>query len=406
VSSTESSKKESGLALDGVLQTVSGVPGREDAQDAPAADESDLEATGNNEDTAFKRIDEGPVCLGITTHPDYYPPPAHFRSELRRAPSIYQGLSEATRQLIASARLGQALDPAPLAKPLKKMLSSIGRHPDALLWMVKLHGTGDYTVDHAVRSAVLSAALVRHVGLAEEPMRRIALGALLCQIGKAKLPRKLLEKRDPLDERELERIRDHVALGVDLLKRCRTIEDEVIQVVANHQERFDGSGYPAGKRGDEIPLPARIAGLVHCYDAMTSVRPHTDGILTNAENLEFLYDQRDRLFQGQLVEELIQMLGIYPTGTLVELSTGAIAVVAAQNREHRTQPQVLLVLDPNREPYATYEKVDINGYNASHPDTTVTVRRGVPVGEFDINPLEVMEKHASVKRFGLGWLKR
>jgi HD-GYP domain-containing protein (c-di-GMP phosphodiesterase class II) len=309
-------------------------------------------------------------------------------------------------QMVADIRVGRGLTVAPIRRPLKNMVASTIRHPDALLWMTKLSSTENYLIGHSVRCSVLAAVFCRHLGIAQDKLERLAFASLLCQIGKSQLPKTLLEKRDALDEEEVQRLRGYVGLSVELLRRCNGVFEDVIEIVENHQERFDGSGYPDGKWGDEIPIPSRIAALVHCYDAMISVRPHTDRVLSNAENLDFLYHQRDRLFQGQLVEEFIQMLGIYPTGTLVELNTGAVALVVAQNTEQRTQPQVLLILDGAKKPFKNIQKVDIRHYNQSHPDRSLTVRRAVNAAEFQIDSMHVMERHSDVG-FGLGkWFKR
>ena len=338
----------------------------------------------------------------LCTDPNYYDDPKGFRQELKRAQTVWLDLSNAAQDLIGDVRVGRSPSLAVVQAPLLKMVESVLRHPDALVWVARLHSGEPYSFSHAVRCAIFAVVFGRRLGLKQPRLETLAEGALLCQIGKTKLPKQLLEKRDPLASIELTRIRGHVELGVDLLRQCGDISEEVTGIVENHCERFDGSGYPHGKMGDEIPLLARVAGLVDCYDAMTSVRPHTDDILSTCDDIEFLYEQRDILFQGQLVEEFIQAFGIYPTGTLVQLNSGDVALIKSQNESNRLQPEILLVLDENKDPLEKFSQIDLRQFNETNADRPLSIKRALSVGEYGLDPNELMRQHAGQKR---SWAK-
>ncbi len=337
------------------------------------------------------------TSVPIKVRADYYDDPKQFRRELKRAGQLHHDLTQEVTRVIDDIRVGRGLEVGGVQRTARHMVSSIVRHPDAFIWIIRLREKDAYGYSHSVRSAVFAAVLGRHLGLSERQLDRLAMGSLLCEIGKAKLPRKLLEKKGPLDEQELERVRGHVRAGVEILDRCLGIGDDVIEVVQNHHERFDGTGYPYGKAGDQIPLLARIAGLVDTYDAMTSLKPYTDTVFSAPEATDFLYDQRDVLFQAQLVEEFIQALGIYPTGTLVELNNGEVALITEQNPRKRIQPVVLPVLNGDKEPYPKYRKVDLRRYNRSHEDEPLSIKRALVAGEYGLDPNAIMEKHAAQK---------
>ena len=113
-------------------------------------------------------------------------------------------------------------------------------------------------------------------------------------------------------------------------------------MVASHHERFDGSGYPKGLKGGEIPLLGRIAAIIDFYDAVTSDRPFAEAMSPHAA-IKYLYTFRNTHYQDELIEQFIQTIGTYPVGTLVELNTGEVAIVIEQNQVRRLLPKVVVV---------------------------------------------------------------
>jgi HD-GYP domain-containing protein (c-di-GMP phosphodiesterase class II) len=339
----------------------------------------------------------------IPTSPDYYPAPSKFSRELKRGREVYQRYLAEAGNMIDTVRLGRPLDIRPILKPLRDMIASVIRHPDAMVWLRKLYKHDSYLIGHSVRSSVLGAVLARDMGLAEQQLERVALGALLAQIGKSKLPRNLLEKPERLSVEELKRVHGFVESGVELLKTCPEVEVDVVDIVANHHERFDGSGYPNGKTGDQIPVLARLVGLVDWYDAMTSRKPYTDKVISSADAMDHLYKQRDVLFQAQVIEEFIQAIGIYPNGNLVELNTGEVALIQSQDIKNRTQPRIILVLDPDKQHYPSYDSVNLSEYNRENPDFVRIIKTALGVGAFDIDPNAIIEASGVSKP--KGWRK-
>lgn len=337
------------------------------------------------------------TALPIQTNPGYYQDPKNFRRELKRAQQIHSDLTRATGQIVDDISVGRGLDLTAVRSSVNTMIGSVIRHPDAFVWMTKLRNKDAYSYSHSVRCSVFSIVMARHMGLSESQLEMLAMGSLLCNVGKAKLPRRLLNQRDPLSDEDINLLHSQVDLGVEILDRCVGINDDVIEVVANHHERFDGSGYPTGKIGDQIPLLARFAGLVDCYDAMVSIKPYTSDVMSTSEAMDFLYDQRNVLFQGQLIEEFIQAMGIYPTGTLVELNTGEVALIQAQNVRNRIQPEILMVLDARKNMVDKFSLVDMRKHNTRTDNRPLSIKRALTAGEFGLDPNKIMETHASQK---------
>jgi HD-GYP domain-containing protein (c-di-GMP phosphodiesterase class II) len=172
---------------------------------------------------------------------------------------------------------------------------------------------------------------------------------LLQDVGKVKLPARLLDKEGSLTAEEMETCKGHVAHSVAILKNTTGIPTELPGLASLHHERYDGSGYPHGLKANQIGLFGGIAALIDCFDAITQQRPYGEAVApSNA--LDMLYKSRDVHFDGGLVEQFIQCIGIYPVGALVELYTGEIGIVIAQNPTMRLMPRVLAALDSAKRP--------------------------------------------------------
>lgn len=338
----------------------------------------------------------------IKVDSNYYPEPKRFNKEMKVAEKYHELLSRDVSQIFDDIRVGRGLELKSVRESTKHMVESVIRHPDAFVWMAKLHQHHKYSYGHSIRSSILSCVLGRHLGFNEHKLDVLTLGALLSEIGKAKLPRSLLEKRTALDEEEVEKLREHVTMGVEILDRCPGISSEVIEIVQNHHERYNGSGYPNRLSGDEIPITASIAGLADCYDAMTSIKPYTDSVMTTSEATDYLYTQRDNLFQGQLIEEFIQALGIYPTGTLVELSTGEVGLIISQNVKQRIQPEILVVLNEQKTVHAKPVVLNLRKYNFKNEDLPISIVKALPSGEFGLDAGQLMETYRKDK---MNWRK-
>ena len=158
-------------------------------------------------------------------------------------------------------------------------------------------------------------------------------------------------RRGSLTPEERRKIQAHVVHTTEFLSVLPWPPElaDVPEIAGAHHERIDGSGYPMGLAGDKIPVFARMAGIIDSYDAMTSHRPHAQA-MSSAEAIRELYDNKDVKYQAELVEEFIQAIGLYPAGTLVELSTGEVAIVTAESQTRRLRPQVMVVLDSAKQP--------------------------------------------------------
>ena len=328
--------------------------GTEGVRPAPVA------ARKNADKPAEKARPAGPVRGNIGKfEPIRYKARQSLKKEVTVAAPLHRDLTRAVIHIMNQIREGKGINLKLARKAGHVVVSSVLRNADAMIWLSRLKEKDSYSYNHSVRCSILAAVFGRHLGLPEDVLENLATGALLMDIGNVKLPRELLSRSSSeLSASDRALLRSHVEEGVQLLERSEAYDDQTIGVVHHHHERNDGSGYPYGLVGNQIPLLARIAGMVDTYDAITSPRPWADAI-TPTEAVSLLYEQRDKKFQGKLVEQFIQAIGVYPTGTLVELSNGEVGAVIAQNTTRRLRPQVMVVADAGKQPLPRPKVVDL-----------------------------------------------
>lgn len=315
-----------------------------------------------------------------------------FRTEIETATKTSESLTHEYRQLLVDLEKGRDIDLSVVKAGVSDMVESVNRNPAAMMWIVQLKKLDEYTYSRALGTSVWCATFGRHLGLEISGINKLALGGLLLDLGKSRIPPDILNKKGELTDAELEIIRQHVDQSVRVLiseERKKggknSLDYDVLQMVATHHERYDGSGYPQGLANNDIPMYGRIAGIVDSYDAMTSERPYRESRpLSPHEAITELYSLRDDKFQGELVEQFIQTVGLYPTGSLVELNTGQVGAVIETNGLRRLQPTVMLLLDENKEPYSQFKRIDLTTTGEAF-----RVERGLEPGAYGINMQEL-----------------
>lgn len=269
------------------------------------------------------------------------------------------------------------------------MVDSIERNPDAYLWLTRLKKFDSYMYRDAVNSAVLAAAVGREMGLDRDKLNALATGAMFMDIGKTALPAELLNKPERLTDDEWTVMKSHVEHGLRILDETPNVPTDVLDIVRTHHERLDGSGYPSVLKGKSIPLLGQIAGIVDFYVSITTPRPYVQQPVSPSNAVYMLYRQQGRHFSEELVRTFIQTLGTYPTGSLVELSSGETALVVSQNPGLRLKPNVVLLLDPDKHPYDSYPVVSLVNYSYQNSGASVTIRKTLADGQYGIKVEEL-----------------
>jgi HD-GYP domain-containing protein (c-di-GMP phosphodiesterase class II) len=301
-----------------------------------------------------------PLALVLATAPTAPNPKDRLElsEEFQRTRVSFETAADTLDRVFDSLRNGLQGDISAVQEAVNPLIEGVFRNQEAVAALLRLKESGDYRYHHGISMAVWAAIIGRHLGLHRDELEKLAVGCAMCDVGMTQLPPELLGQAENLTEQQLRIVRAHPIMGAEMVAKSKDVDFEILAIIENHHERADGSGYARGIEGAAIPLLARIAGLVDTYDAMITARPYASA-RTSHEATQELLDCKGSLFQEALVEQFVQAIGLFPTGTMVELNTGEIAIVVTQNDTRRLKPEVVIVLDAEKEHMTSLRVVDL-----------------------------------------------
>lgn len=265
--------------------------------------------------------------------------PVSVAKERARATKIVRQSKQAVMSMFEEARMGNAVDVGGAKQLVEEISDSITRNPTALISLVRLKTMHNYTYMHSVAVCAMMVSLAKQLGLEEAQVRSAGLAGLLHDLGKAVMPLEVLNKPGKLTAEEFAVIKSHPVEGHKLLLDGVDVDPIVKDVCLHHHEKIDGSGYPDGLTGDGISLFAKMGAVCDVYDAITSNRPYKQG-WDPAESLRKMAQWASGHFDPLVFQAFVKCMGIYPVGSLVQLTSGRIGVVVEQTSKSLTTPSV------------------------------------------------------------------
>ena len=225
-----------------------------------------------------------------------------------------------------------------------KIVNNILDCEEHLLDMMEIKSYDNYTYSHSLNVGILTALLASEIGITRSRLEDVTLCALMHDIGKLDVPIEIINKNGAVTSDEFEVIKTHPTKGVNRMRKCYGLSSEVLPGILSHHEKCDGSGYPSGYSGTQIPLFGRILAVADVYDALTSKRSYRKAWHPK-EALEYILKGSGSQFDASLVQIFSHLISVYPTGTLVKLSDDSIAVVVKNYAEDLSRPRVRLLED-------------------------------------------------------------
>jgi putative nucleotidyltransferase with HDIG domain len=224
---------------------------------------------------------------------------------------------------------------------VEEVVTTLRGNTESMIHLLNVKEMDKVAYFHALNVCILSLILGRDLGLAEEDLARIGLGALFHDVGKIKIPKKVLLKKPPLSRSEWRYIRLHPAYGYQMLEKIANFPQSALDIIIQHHERITGKGYPQGLSGSEIHIFAHITALADLYDNLCNPL-QDDQMLTPHEAVSALYTRYREQLPPDILEAFIRAVGVYPPGTLIGLSDGSIGMVIGVDKLKPLKPTVLL----------------------------------------------------------------
>ena len=280
------------------------------------------------------------------------PPPQEHHPTARelRLQALHLAIHECERKFIESTREAKRIERDLRVNPKRSahdaqqlidgMLDSLLTESEIVLHaMQPKPGTPDSYV-HSLNVTVLALILAKALDILADDARHLGLGALFHDSGKAEIPDRVIRKTDPLTSSEVALVRQHVEFGARIASDAG-LPEAVGRIILQHHELCDGSGYPAHLKDGQIDRLARIVSVVNAYENLCNP-PNTMDAMTPYEALAHMFARQRKKYDSEILMLFIKTLGIYPPGSLVELSDGGFGTVISVNPSKPLRPYVLM----------------------------------------------------------------
>ncbi|SFB82172.1 HD-GYP domain-containing protein [Pseudoalteromonas denitrificans] len=301
-----------------------------------------------------------------------------LEQEFSKACITYDQSLNKVRTVHQDIASGMKVDIKILQKVATEIIDSVFRNEDAMAVLTRLRDKNAYAWRHTINSAILISVFARYLNYSKKSAHELTLGALLHDLGQARVPLGIINKLSSLSELENKAMQKHVAHGFNLSKTQKGVTPVMLDMIVNHHERLDGSGYPRGITGEKLSKAARMMAIVDAYDAMTADRVFKQG-LEPISVLRHLLGQKEK-YDSVLVQKFIKCMGVHPVGSIVKLTTDRLAIVLAGNRHDPIRPKVKVFYNAKHKHYITSKDIHL-----SEQDSTLKIISGVRPQDHQIN---------------------
>ncbi|WP_286937045.1 MULTISPECIES: HD domain-containing phosphohydrolase [unclassified Pseudoalteromonas] len=320
------------------------------------------------------------------TKPPVVKPAITLEQEFAKASINFEQHNRKLQALYGDVTTGLSVNLKVIDEMANDIVSSVFRNTSAMTILTRIKDKHSYNWRHMINCAIFTAVFAKYLGYKEEAVQQLAMGALLHDLGQAKLPQGIISRPSKLTSSEMDIIKRHVAQGLGLVKGEKGITPLILDMIVNHHERLDGSGYPRGITAEKLSRPARIMAIVDVYDALTADRPHQEGD-EPINALRYLLANKE-LFDAELVQHFIKCLGVHPVGTIVKLTNERLALVLEGNKSNPIKPKVKLFYNAKHGHHVTPKDLDLN-----EPDQSIKIVSSIKPLDYQINLARLLKEH-------------
>ncbi len=256
--------------------------------------------------------------------------PTSFQDEIGQASQLYNQAKKLQRQALSNMQLGRPIDTEAMKELADGFMDSVFRNQDALACMTRMRQKDDYLMEHSINVSIIMTIFAKHLKIEQSIIHELATGALLHDLGKINVPDEVLHKPGRLSDTEMQIMRSHVMLGYNILQQSKGLSSIALEVVLDHHERIDGTGYPNKKNSTSLSKYSKMISICDTYDAITASRVYQNA-RTPIMAFKILRKESGTGFDADLVAEFINCMGIHPVGTLVQTKSNKLGIVTKPN---------------------------------------------------------------------------
>ncbi len=261
------------------------------------------------------------------------------KDSLKRSEAAFSNSTKVVKDLMKNMR-AQPKESLLAAEVLVgDIVGSVVENPHAAIQLVNMKGQDENSYFHIVNVTMLSLLVGKELGLKDMELNHLGVGAMLHTFGQLKIPTPILRKTKPLNDIERRTYQLYPRYGVQLAEKVGKLPKPVIEIIGQHCECEDGSGYPNQLVGGQISELSKIVAVANAYDGYCN-NTQNSKLLTPYEAMSYMYSQKK--FDKNILSIFINRLGVYPPGTIVKLSDDNIAGVIAINRNDPLNPTLLI----------------------------------------------------------------
>jgi HD-GYP domain-containing protein (c-di-GMP phosphodiesterase class II) len=333
-----------------------------------------------------------PRPMPAAQRPDYIPDDVMlviYPSPEATTTSLPQAIAACALVEAALVRVAQDLgargdtDMAALQAASDVLAENMIRRPSTMIWAAKMRDKNNRMYHHGLAVAIYLTALGRQLGFQREQLADLATVGLLLDLGKMELDHALLDKPGKLDNVEILEMQTHVHRGIEMLMATGVTSSLILSAIAEHHERVDGTGYPARIPGSSLTIFGKMAAIADAYAAMVNPRPYAPAYAPY-EAMKQLFAESESRWFAPLIEQFVQAIGIFPVGSLVELSSGEVAIVVQHNPYRRLEPLILILTDTAKATLPAPRELDMLKHNFSVAPDVLRITTGLPDGAHGI----------------------
>ncbi len=295
----------------------------------------------------------------VTTSEAETVPSVPFDKEINQASNLYQQAKTIQSKAFDNMKAGAPIDTDSVQEAATGLIDSVFRNQDALACMTRMRVKNEYLMEHSINVAIIMTIFAKHLKLEQEVIQQLATGAMLMDLGMIAVPGNILNKKGELTPEEREKVEQHVNMGHKVLSKAKGLSPISLEVVQDHHENLDGSGYPNNKTAEQLSLYAKMAKIVDCYDAITADRVY-QAAKTPVSAFKILRSESGTSFDPELVNEFIKCMGIHPVGTLVKMKSNKLGIVIKSNPVNPISPSVNVFYSVGNKCYIEPKIVDLS----------------------------------------------